>query len=122
MWRIPDFAQEPAPMIRSILLTADGGIHRFDSSAADRWHDNPGSFLWLDLDGGDPAAEEKLLLNLGIHPMAISDAQRSRHPPKVEEFDHYTFLLYRGFSRFEEDLEIDHIQVAFFVGTNYLIT
>ena len=109
-------------MIRSILLTADGGLHRFDASAAERWRDNPGSFLWLDLENEDLHAEEKLLLNLNINPMAISDAQRKRHPPKVEEFDHYTFLLYRGFQRFDEDLQIDHIQVAFFIGTNFLIT
>jgi len=109
-------------MIRSILLTADGSLLRFYSSAAERWRDNPGSVLWLDLENEDPHAEEKLLLDLNINPMAISDAQRKRHPPKVEEFDHYTFMLYRGFQQFDEDLRIDHIQVAFFVGTHFLIT
>lgn len=109
-------------MIRSLLLTAAGDLRRFDASAADVWHDNPGSFLWLDLADEDPAAEEKLLLSLGIHPMAISDAQRPRHPPKVEEFDHYTFLIYRGFQHFGEELDIDHIPVVFFVGTHFLIT
>lgn len=109
-------------MIRSIILTADGDIRRIDGNATSYWHDNPGSHLWLDLANEEPVAEEKLLREMGMHPMAISDAQRERHPPKVEEFDHGTLVIYRGFQHFGEDLDITHIPVVFFVGTRFLVT
>ena len=109
-------------MQRSILLLADHSIQRFDGAAIEQWQAAEGSVLWLDLIREDSGAEEKLLQQLNVHPLAIQDAQRDRHPPKVEEFDTFTFLLYRGFDRFGDDLDVNHIQVAFFVGKNYLVT
>ncbi len=109
-------------MIRSVLLTADGELLRADGAATALWRDRPGSTLWLDMEGEDPSGEQQLLLGLGIDPLAISDAQRPRHPPKIEAFEHFTFLLFRGVRRFDPGLEVDHIQVACFVGDRFLVT
>ncbi len=110
-------------MIRGQVMTADGELHRDVGDGIVFWRNHPDSILWLDIMQEDPHHEEKLLQQqLNIHPLAIQDAQRPRHPPKVEEFDHFTFLLYRGLKRFDEGLNVEHIQASFFVGTNFMVS
>ena len=60
------------------------------------WREHPGSFLWLDIDSHDKEQERLMLKQLGCHALAITDAQRDRHPPKIELFKDYIFMLYRG--------------------------
>lgn len=109
-------------MIQSMLLNPDGNLLRLDGDGISQWHQQPGSILWLDITKEDPQQEERLLKQLQLHPLAIQDALRDRHPPKLEEFDHFTFLLYRGLKKFDERLDVEHIQVSFFVGANFLVT
>lgn len=110
-------------MIQSMVLSSDGTLIRLESDGIDQWRQQPGSVLWLDIDREDPKQEEKLLRDkLNLHPMAIQDAQRDRHPPKVEEFDHFTLLIYRGLKRFDDGLEVEHIQASFFVGADFLVS
>ena len=110
-------------MIRALVLTGEGEILRESVDGVAFWREHPDSILWLDMVMEDPKAEEKFLIQqLNIHPLAIQDAQRERHPPKLEEFDHFTFLLYRGLKRFDVGLNVDHVQASFFVGTNFLVT
>ena len=62
------------------------------------------------------------LQQLGCHSLAIKDAQRDRHPPKIELFSNYIFMLYRGIYKPQDDLLFEHLQISMFVGTNILIT
>jgi magnesium transporter len=79
--------------------------------------------LWLDLANEDHLDESTLLQEVfGIHPMAIQDAQRDRHPPKYEEFEGYYFLLLKGLTPQVHDLEFDTIQIAIFVNERWIIT
>ena len=57
------------------------------------------STLWLDIDGPvDEVMAQLLEEKIGLHPLSISDASRDRHPPKIEDFDDYTFLIFKGLS------------------------
>ena len=87
-----------------------------------RWREAPGSKLWLDLEGELDAETAALLEQLGCDPMAITDASRPRHPPKVEEFDNSTFVLYRGISALSRELELTPQQLGLFIGDDFLIT
>jgi magnesium transporter len=58
----------------------------------------------------------------GLHPLAIQDAQRDRHPPKVEAFGDHTFLLLKGLDAESQDLQFGTIQIAMFVGRRFLVT
>lgn len=110
-------------MIRAMVLKTDGELCQVAGDGIELWRQHPGSVLWLDIDREDPAREEALLRDkLQLHPLAIQDAQRDRHPPKVEEFDHFTFLLYRGLKRFDSGLDVEHIQASFFIGTHFLVS
>lgn len=109
-------------MIRTLLVTGDGESHSGDASLIEQWQQDPGSHIWIDLQGETQEHERELLEYFDCHPMAINDAHRERHPPKVEEFETHTLIIYRGISAFDAELNYQPQQVAFFLGSRYLIT
>ena len=109
-------------MIRTQLISKDQSITAEDSSLADRWKSNGADYLWLDIHGELQSKDIKLLLSLGCHELAIHDAQRLRHPPKVEVFKNNTFILFRGLTNISDDMTLEPQQISFFVGERFLIT
>ena len=75
--------------IRLVLYSpAAHEIKRGDMNLLDEWQNRRDTFVWIDFGGDDPELEKELLMSrFGLHPMAILDAQRVRHPPKIESFD-----------------------------------
>ncbi|MFT5392388.1 MAG: magnesium transporter, partial [Gammaproteobacteria bacterium] len=50
-----------------------------------RWKATPSTYLWLDLEAVSSQEREKYLEGeLELHPLAVQDALRDRHPPKIE--------------------------------------
>ncbi|MGJ8582071.1 MAG: CorA family divalent cation transporter, partial [Psychromonas sp.] len=109
-------------MIRCMLLKSDKSCTYGDQSLIELWQQNPSDQIWIDFDGHQQDEERRLLKELGCHSLAITDAQRDRHPPKIELFDNYIFMLYRGIYHPGDDLVFDHLQISMFVGTNIVIT
>lgn len=108
-------------MIRTKLLK-DRQIISGDIALLQQWQQQNQGVLWLDIVGEDAKKEAALLSSMGCHQLAIQDAQRPRHPPKVEDFESNTFIIYRGFEKFDDELVITHVQVAYFIGKNFIIT
>ncbi|MGC1507722.1 magnesium transporter CorA family protein [Ketobacter sp.] len=108
-------------MIRAKCMK-NGVITTGDSGLVQQWQDQGEGFLWLDMAGEDLRKEAQLLLSLGCHQLAIQDTQRPRHPPKFEDFESNTFIIYRGFEKFDQEIVVEHVQVAYFVGKNFVIT
>lgn len=109
-------------MIRSQLLSKDLTVTRGDQLLVAQWEKDKTSYLWLDIEGELQDSEVELLLSIGCHELAVKDAQRKRHPPKVEEFKNDTFILFRGLTHISADMSLDPQQIGFFVGTNLLVT
>lgn len=109
-------------MIRSKLLLLDGTLINQDENLSETWRANAGSFLWVDLVDEAGEKEKAVLEELGCHPLAIKDAQRLRHPPKIESFDEHFFILYKGITKVEPGIVLDQIQISIFVGSNIIIT
>jgi magnesium transporter len=86
------------------------------------WEQDQNTTLWIDLDNIDRNREKEILTQFGCHALAISDAQRERHPPKVELFNNFIFLLYRGFVAKDDNLTFEHVQISMFIGHRILIT
>lgn len=87
------------------------------------WAGNPDALLWADFSDEPEESERKLLIGrFGLHPLAVSDAQRIRHPPKFERFDDHSFLLLRGLDAKTNSIEFGTIQIALFVGNRFLVT
>ena len=80
------------------------------------------AFIWIDIGDSDTATEESIFEQFGCHPLAVQDAQRVRHPPKCEVFPEQVFVLLRGLKSFANGLEFEPIQLAYFIGKQFLIT
>ena len=96
--------------------TRTGGQELLDS-----WTRDPDTLIWVDLHGNTENFDKTVMQEkFGLHPLAIQDALRDRHPPKIEAFDEYTFILLKGLSEFTEDFEFSTIQLAIFIGKEML--
>lgn len=109
-------------MIRTLMVDAEGRVTAGGEELIARWRETTDGRLWIDLQGEPMARERELLEAFDCHPMAIDDAHRERHPPKIEEFEGHTLILYRGIASFDAELNYEPQQVAQFLGERFLIT
>ncbi len=111
-------------MIRSLLYEAATGRCTIGGEEQiEVWRDSTGLTIWVDLLEVPKDAEAEIMRgSFGLHPLAIQDAQRDRHPPKVEGFGDHTFVLLKGLDAESQDLHFGTIQIAMFVGTRFLVT
>ena len=66
-------------MIRCMLESSDGSIRTGGSELLIEWQRNREGKFWLDIQEEDTSGERKLLEKLGLHTLAVQDAQRDRH-------------------------------------------
>lgn len=111
-------------MIRAQLFEpGSGDTITGGAELVDRWKDAPDALIWVDFFGVDAAEERSMLKDsFGIDSRAITDAQVSRRPPKLEQFETYTFILLRGLDANTRDIEFKTIQLALFVSDRFFIT
>lgn len=110
-------------MMRVLLIDhASGAAQHGNGELLAQWQKDQQT-IWIDMQG-EPADKERALFadHFGIHHMAIDDAQRKRHPPKLEWFDEYFFLLLKGFSAETNSIDFSVIHISFFCGKNFLLT
>lgn len=88
----------------------------------EHWLGRREGIIWVDLRHMEARAERELLERFGIDSLAIDDCMRERHPPKLEWFDDYYFLLLKGFSADTRDADFDVVHISLFVGSNFIIT
>lgn len=109
-------------MIKVRLRDGSGHLQSGGKELIAQWKNSADSILWVDLQGDADEQQIALLKDFGCHELAITDALRDRHPPKIEDFEDQLFILFRGISGSEEFLRIQHLQIALFVGDRYLVT
>jgi len=111
-------------MIRAILYDpADGQLRDGGAELIDAWDVVASSSIWLALDGEDRETEQELLKSrFEIHTLALTDAFRDRHPPKIEDFRSNTFILMKGLDATSSSLDLATIQLSIFVGERFLVT
>lgn len=111
-------------MIRALLYNpANGDLAAGGEELLLSWQQQPDTIIWADFVDEQQAHEKPILeQTFGIHVLAIQDAQRERHPPKLEAFDDYTFLLFKELSPHADAFDFATVQLAVFVGERFLIT
>lgn len=111
-------------MIRSICYNPDTGTRCLGGEELlAAWDPESDDFLWVDFCAEDLEQERTLLrTTFGIDELALDDCQRDRHPPKLEWFDDYFFLLLKGFSADTDSIDYDVVHISFFAGRNFLAT
>lgn len=110
-------------MIR-VLLRYPDGRHAFgDEQLLAQWDPAAGVLAWVDIDRHEEQAARDLMGGrFGLDPLAVSDALRERHPPKIEWFDDCLFLLVKGFTAETSDINFSVVHISLFVGRNFLLT
>ncbi|MBC3767736.1 magnesium transporter CorA family protein [Neptunicella marina] len=109
-------------MIRTQLLDQHGDIQHGQQDLIAQLTDKHKIWIDIELNNNNRDMVQSLLTERGCHPLAIEDALRARHPPKIEFFDEHIFILYRGVLAINADLDITHLQLAFFVSGNCVIS
>ena len=110
-------------MIRVFLSDPDNGKSQQGGKEliAD-WKASDSKLIWVDIVGEPHYSEEAMLDEFKIHPLAIQDALRPRHPPKLERFEDFLFILLRGLDADSTGIDFGVIQLSLFVGDRFLLT
>ncbi len=102
------------------------GEKTFVTGGADlmaQWRESADGLIWINIDHGSAQQDvDAIVAEFGLHPLAVQDAFRDRHPPKLEAFEETTFLLLKGLSADVDELEYSTIQLAMFIGPRFLLT
>ena len=111
-------------MIRTLLHDPKTGeTRRGNEGLLSEWSESPELWIWADFDNEEPPHEQThFRKTFGLHPLVVADAQRERHPPKLELFDDYFLLLMNGLDVSTTDIDFKSIPIAFFVGERFLVT
>jgi magnesium transporter len=79
--------------------------------------------LWMDME--DVTADDTELLSnvFCFHPLAVADCvSKNIHPPKIDDFQHYLFIIVHGINYHIESEIVETTELAFFLGKNYVVT
>lgn len=110
-------------MIRVFLSDpTTGESHHGGKELITAWEESDSHLIWVDVGSESHDVEEAMLTRFGIHPLAIQDALRPRHPPKIERFSDFLFILLRGLDADTAGIEFGVIQLSLFVGDRFLLT
>lgn len=95
-----------------------GGIELLDV-----WKSYPDAWVWLNIEGAlDETGCELLATQFSLPRLALQDANRERHPPKLEVFDDLIFIMLRDLLAEETPQNYRISQVSLFLGKNFLIS
>jgi magnesium transporter len=86
------------------------------------WEHQSDAILWVDIEKEAVEVEREILEGFDLHPLAIEDALRLRHPPKLQNFGNSLFVLLRGLDADTDGIDFGVIQLAIFVTHRLLVT
>jgi magnesium transporter len=85
--------------------------------------ENPDGLLWLDFFGeSDQTCEPILRDQFHFHPLAIDDALRESHVPKIDDWEKYLYIVLDALSFDPHAGEIESAELDVFLGNNYIVT
>jgi magnesium transporter len=112
-------------MIRALYRTPGGKIQTdltiADFPAALKEADG---VLWVDFENTPPKEDEPILTQtFGFHPLAVDDALRESHVPKVDDWGEYLYLVLHAiaFGR-DDNRKLETIELDVFLGKNFIVT
>lgn len=115
-----------SPKFRVIYRSPAGEVQFSESiELVQRAISEPDAVLWLDIeaDGGGVAAIDGLFRNVfGFHPLAIDDALRESHIPKLDDWGAYLYMVFHTIDFHPEDQAVKLRELDVFLGKNYLVT
>ncbi len=78
---------------------------------------------WINIDGlNNIDLIEKIGSNFNIHPLVLEDILNTHQRPKLDDYDEYTYLVFRIVSCGKEQNELESEQISVILGKNYVIS
>ena len=117
-----------APTLRAVYQAGCGDVHPDWPSGriAEALRDERGT-LWVDIQGDashTPAVEALFRDTFGFHPLAIDDALRESHVPKVDDWERYLYTVFHALE-FDPEAGADGLrlyELDLFLGPNFLVS
>lgn len=112
-------------MIRSIYYSRDKQVViNLKPDAFRQALDDKEGLLWVDFEGSPPEEDEPILLEIfQFHPLAVDDALRETHVPKVDDWGNYLYIVLQSMVISEvEQHHLDSLELDVFLGENFLVT
>lgn len=111
-------------MIRSLYSNADGKL-QLDMEKIDlafALQDQSG-LIWLDFQNApDEEAEPILRQTFGFHPLAIDDALKETHVPKLDDWGTFLYIVLHSVSFDPVEGDVDTSELDIFLGKNFIVT
>lgn len=85
---------------------------------------NPKALLWVDFDNEPDASAEPILTGtFGFHPLAVDDALRETHVPRVDDWGSYVYLVLNALVLdLKDEPELITREMDVFLGKNFIVT
>ncbi|MFT5844085.1 MAG: magnesium transporter [Pseudohongiellaceae bacterium] len=116
-------AQKTRGKMQSVLFDPKNNSTQFGGNELlAAWKEQTDTFIWIDLLGYEESEERSILEGLDLHELAIQDALRKRHPPKLESYSEHEFLMLRDLEETENSLELQFFPLSLFIKERILIT
>jgi magnesium transporter len=111
-------------MIRAIYRDSAGHLHK--DLPPEKWREalaDKDGLLWVDLCEEPVTSSEPLLRDIfKFHPLAIDDALRETHIPKVDNWGEYIYAVLFGVTFITGEIALDVLEVDVFLAHNHLVT
>ncbi len=124
----PPESQAPAALrIRVVCRDSRGEIH-FDwpVDKIQEAVDDAKATVWVDIEdptvGGHDEAESLLLELFKFHPLAVEDALKECHVPKVDDWGDYIYIVFHTIDFCPKSDHLRMHELDIFLGKNYLVT
>jgi magnesium transporter len=110
--------------IRSCYLSREGNFERELGGDGIKTALGSGEgLLWVDIEGDDEDGVRLMGEMFGFHHLAIDDCVTTlTHPPKVDDFENYIFVIVHGINYAAESDIVEISQLELFIGPNYVVT
>jgi magnesium transporter len=109
--------------MRRFIWITEGSVKQGGEELLNQWQNSKQGWIWLDLYDEEAKAEEAFLRkNFALDEFEIIEAQRLRHPPSIAFHNNYTYLLTKPLDSDSHDLDFSTLQLALFMGDNFLVT
>jgi magnesium transporter len=110
-------------MIRILYLSSDGNISTdIQLGEISKLLKEEKGLLWLDLMEEPPTVCEPILREtFGFHHLAVEDALRETHIPKVDDWENYLYIVLNAIF-LQSNREVNSVEIDIFLGQNFLVT
>jgi magnesium transporter len=112
-------------MIRALLFQNGKCDKDFDLESIPTALAEPDNLLWVDFQGNPPEVDEPILRDkFKFHPLAIDDALRETHVPRVDDWEDFLYIVLHSVT-YEPDSEEHRVQTReldVFLGKNFMVT